>query len=271
MLRDTKHIIHPKADYVLPHSHDFYEVVYYISGMGRTSFSGKDYRYEKDTLAVLSPGISHDERVGNTSEVVFCQFEDKLGLNFQSRIFYKNEFNAELLELIKQKMLEIHKNYKNGAGDTEAMNKLIWDLNLHLFRLANDSERDKDKFVKNIIDTAKVFIDKNFTKAIDYQILAESLGYSYDRFRHMFKDFEKITIDKYKYSLRLGYAKHWLQKSGASVSEIAKKCGFSTSPRFCLWFKKEMDITPLKYRKMLGKEWYHDIYNPGDNKAEFLG
>lgn len=96
----------------------------------------------------------------------------------------------------------------------------------------------------------KSYIRKHFAVKIDFSILAESFGYSYDRFRHIFYEYTGMTLYAFQQGLRFNYAKQQLAVSDMKIAEIAAKTGLGSSVRFCEWFGKMAGVSPLKYRDM---------------------
>ncbi|MNR34949.1 Exoenzyme S synthesis regulatory protein ExsA [compost metagenome] len=72
--------------------------------------------------------------------------------------------------------------------------------------------------------------------------------YSYDRFRHLFKETYGVSPSEYILSRRIHHAMDLLRHTNTSITSIALECGFSTDAQFCTIFKREMGETPRAYR-----------------------
>ena len=59
------------------------------------------------------------------------------------------------------------------------------------------------------------------------------------------------TVKQYLFDTQIAKAKHLLSSSDISVTEVAEKAGFSDYNNFIQRFKKEVGLTPLRYRKSL--------------------
>jgi len=71
---------------------------------------------------------------------------------------------------------------------------------------------------------------------------------------HLTRGFTKetgVAPIKYLTNLRLSQAAKLLQETGFPVNEIAVRCGFTSGNYFSKLFKKQMQMTPLEFRK----EW----------------
>lgn len=266
-LKGTQYVTHPKSDYVLPHRHNCYELIYYIRGSGKTSIDGKNYKYKPDTLALIAPDVDHDEHAAEPSEVLCCQFEAVIAPKFPTQVVTKTDNTAQIFAGIRERMLELHRAFRSDALDEETANGKLWELNLLLFRLTFDAAEKKDNYFADIVAVAKQYIDRHYTSKIRYEILAESLGYSYDRFRHLFAAYAGETLNEYRSSLRLEYAKTLLRKGYRTV-EVAKKCGFADDKCFCKWFKAKMQMSPHEYGCVVGTKWRDGIFNPEESVGE---
>lgn len=127
-----------------------------------------------------------------------------------------------------------------------------------------ETEQILNKHEKTIklIEYAKELIKEK--PNLNHHIIASNIGYSYDRFRHLFKEIVGITPKQYQLETRLVKAKDLLLNSNLSIKNIAEKCGFNSNISFTNFFTKRLGITPLKYRKLslLSKE--KDLINLDD-------
>ncbi|MDE6659385.1 MAG: helix-turn-helix transcriptional regulator, partial [Eubacterium sp.] len=69
-------------------------------------------------------------------------------------------------------------------------------------------------------------------------------------FSKVFKETTGFSPYDYLLSVRLDKAKELLQKTDDSIQNIAFKTGFNSTSNFIYFFKKEMGISPLKFRKI---------------------
>jgi AraC-like DNA-binding protein len=104
---------------------------------------------------------------------------------------------------------------------------------------------------KNIgyLKLAYEFIDQNYTKDIDINVVAEHVGISYSYLRRIFKEENGESITTYIASLRIEKAKELLQNTSHIIKEIALQCGYTNEQTFSRMFQKVEDITPGKYRE----------------------
>lgn len=125
----------------------------------------------------------------------------------------------------------------------------IGDLALLLGQLADgvfDATDSPNRI--DVIRNAQLEITKRYTEIIDFQSLAESLGLSYDAFRHRFVAETGHTPLQFQLSERLRTAKNLVANSNMPINEIATNTGFSSAAYFTRFFKNATGMPPQEYR-----------------------
>ena len=114
--------------------------------------------------------------------------------------------------------------------------------------LRSTNAKTKNSYNKELVSRTKSYIKENYKQKIDFEAIAASFGYSYDRFRHIFAEETKTSINQYLLNCRLYAAKQMLISTNMSVKEIAIECGFKNNVHFNNFFTSKMNISPLKFR-----------------------
>jgi len=78
---------------------------------------------------------------------------------------------------------------------------------------------------------------------------AKQLNLSYDYFQHKFKAITGCSPQQFLIKQRLKASKKLLKEGELNCTEIAFRCGFSTSAQYSALFKKEYGSSPLQYQK----------------------
>jgi AraC family transcriptional activator of pobA len=82
--------------------------------------------------------------------------------------------------------------------------------------------------------------------------IAKKACFSYERFRHVFKEQTGVSPHKYLNDKRVELATFLMEiYPGVSVSSIAKECGFSGVSQFSNAFKAKMGCSPMDYKQKL--------------------
>jgi AraC-like DNA-binding protein len=95
---------------------------------------------------------------------------------------------------------------------------------------------------------AKLFIDKNFSEAIDLNQIADQANFSKFHFIRLFKNIYDITPNQYLTAVRIEKAKSLL-KDSKSIDEVCISVGFDSVSTFKGLFKRETNYTPTDYKK----------------------
>lgn len=254
------------GEYVVPHTHDTYEVVYFMGGEGVASIGDQNYHYNGDTIQIIAPNTLHKDISYITTKVRCCVFYCFGNISFSNSTILKDEHNKKYFDniLSQIKILEeiLSKSQNNKLIDSNSgilysdyetetkIDQELWFLILNLLNIVNNYN-NKKPLKNDFIDEIKHYIEKNFNKNISFEILAAKVGYSYDRLRHIFVEKTGLSLKKYQQSIRLAKAKIFLTETNYKVKQIAQKCGFASDVRFSIFFQNSVGITPLKYRRIM--------------------
>ncbi|MFD0716428.1 helix-turn-helix domain-containing protein [Paenibacillus sp. GCM10027626] len=237
------HVGREGGSHIDDHSHSNYELVYYVDGTGTTKIGAERYHYARRMFTIIQPGCKHDEYRTTDSEVFFiCFFYDHERLSLDNGL-YEDE-DGTVLHILQQMMGEL--------GSKEP----YYDLNLHgllcqlIVAAGRKMKRPAERETSEKVSYAQKYMEQYCTEKIDLFQLARHLGYSYDHFRHFFKEQSGYSPMQYIIRNRIQLAKQLLAQTEQSATEIALECGFSNPPQFSMMFKKDTGLTPVAYRKL---------------------
>ncbi|MCX7920471.1 MAG: AraC family transcriptional regulator [Clostridia bacterium] len=170
-----------------------------------------------------------------------------IGFLFNLPIEIKGGIYQDIGGKILSCMQEIKQEFINRKSHFQLrLNTLIVEIIIQIDRMLNASRKQDDldcfTYIKN-------YVDVHYNEKINFYNLAELSYYSYDHFRHKFKEFTGYSPNHYLIFRRIENAKEKLVRTNKNIIEIAMECGFSTSAQFCYLFKKYASKTPLEYRK----------------------
>ncbi len=113
----------------------------------------------------------------------------------------------------------------------------------------------KQKTKKNTANKIAAYIDKNYNKNITLEDIKKEFLFTKNHIINLFKREYNITPFEYLKKVRLNNALRKIEATSDSLEEIAYSCGFNDYPYFYKVFKKELKISPEKWRKQKwGKE-----------------
>jgi len=241
--------IHEPSDYVVPQAHNEYELVYYSSGKGDTTINGETHHFKEGDIAFIAPNDVHDERTYEQAEV-FCvlfTLEDK---NIPSSFI---ESNPVISKRIYELMKTIRDEYITQDLDYIRFSEHVIEQIIILIERYHNSRKGKNTIVSvdKLVEFAKEVIQHNYNSKINFELLSENLGYSYDRFRHIFKQTTNQTLKQYQLEVRFNHAKKLLIETQLPISIIANNIGFRTVITFSQFFTNRMGISATTYREKI--------------------
>ena len=235
----ASHFLHKKGQFVTTDTHKEYELVFHFYGGGFENIDGKNYHFNANSLAIILPGTPHDKFYAEVGDVVSLHFFAPNSYLKECGVFHIH--NEELHALFARVRDEID---KKNEHHKQMLTYLLGEILILLSRTKQTPAPDN-----NDIESAARYIDEHYRKKIDFRKLAADCNYSYDRFRHIFKERMGNAPRDYMIARRLSHAKFLLETTHQSVTNIAELCGFSNNAQFSAMFKRHFGEAPATYRK----------------------
>jgi AraC-like DNA-binding protein len=95
---------------------------------------------------------------------------------------------------------------------------------------------------------AHTYIRINFDRSITPSKVAEAIGYNTDYLGRIFRQTYGCTLTEAIHRRRINVACQYLMDSKMTISQIARKCGFTDADYFRRVFKRHKQISPGSYR-----------------------
>ena len=261
----------------IPHSHNFIEVEYVVSGSVIHSVDGKTTKAKKGDFFIINTGTSHcfyaDEGTDEpfilydlkfTPDFFDASLKDPQGFEALDNIFMfytlfhtrgahkpcisvtGNMFTA-FDELFNKIYLEFKRKEK---GYMEIIRAYLTQLIILAFRKAeNDAKNVMQDAHSRIADYINTYIKNNFASKISVKNLSEQVGLNSDYMGRVFKAKTGHTISETIQKVRIKNACAYLMETDATVSEISEKCGFDDERFFYKIFMRHIGTSPGLYRK----------------------
>ena len=245
--------IYGKTDF---HTHDFFEIEIVISGSGRQIINGVEYKLERGTISLLSPGIFHRMFCEPELKLITIMFDESMIENelipellakFQDRCFKMNEDEFfEVYTLATQLIDHINDKYNyNNLYVRNLLNCII--IKIIQSECTFDTIGNEERFM--LLNNAMRYLYNNFKDDPPLKKTASLFGYTPNYFSKIFSELTGKGYVDFLNALKTMHAKMLLLSSDKTVSEIAFLCGFSSISNFYRVFKKETGISPLDCRK----------------------
>ncbi len=232
---------------------------YTLNGGGTLKTENQIYTMKKgDAFFIATPSDTtyyFDENNEETEwEFIYITFEGKAVLPYYQYVINRlnNVMHLSEYHPAVKLLFDLYDKAKNGlikntfSADSEAFRFLC---------LLCDNEINFDT-MSNLINNAKKYIDKNYSKPISLAQTAKYLGVSQS---HLSREFVKYTGENpiyYLTKVRLEKSVELLNSTDMNLSDISEACGFSNDNYFSKVFKKHMKISPSEFRKQIRTQNY---------------
>lgn len=221
------------------HKHDCYEMILYVNASGTTYVGDLESSLCSGMLTLIPPDVSHADRYEQISEVLCLGF------------FSDSNIPAAILQTegteFSSIFAQIHQEWnRSDAGGIRIIGLLTEILVQRFLRLTQPPEEESG--IDRRIQYTAQYIKSNFSSDVDFRELAAGIGYSYDRFRHLFTQTIGQSPKQYLLATRFEEAKHLLRNTNEKICGIAADCGFGQSAQFVAAFRKYTGMTPTEYR-----------------------
>lgn len=238
-----------------PHNHPFCEILFVISGNGKTIIDGIEYNIQKGDIVVYNPGSMHEESTLSSSGFELAFFgitnfkindlpSDFLIDKQASPILHTGEDEERFYFYFSSLVDEVYDSKQYSDLIIKYWARLIL---IGILRLANISEA---KFVTNAIFTQIYqYLNTNFTKIESMDQICDDLNVSKYYISHVFKKYIGKPPMQYVTAKRIAYAKKLLSETDLSACEIGEICGYKDHTLFFKAFKKFVGTTPIAFRK----------------------
>lgn len=259
---------HTKESYTKPinfHSHDFYEIYFFMDGNVKYYIENESYTLKKGDILIIPPGKIHRPVIeGNTPYERYVLWlyshyiSSKEGLleiisEINDTISEKNtrliSFEGNALETMTNLFNKLHTEFLSEENLSEYISESYIILILgEIIRHFKQMEKVYDE-PQELIRRVITFINANVVDAPSLEELSEVFFVSKYYLSHKFKEHTKTTIHQYILMKKINLAKELLEK-GKSPKEVCDLCGFSTYSNFYKAFTGQTGISPKDYGKL---------------------
>lgn len=212
------------------------------SGITRYSYKNKEVISDPLHAVLIPPGLFHQwENVimGDFSIVSF-----KSDMEYDNIIPVKIDNPKELFKRLH--LLEHLFNSRQPYSKIECIIEL-YGIILEFIKSNNRPYLPSKNKLR--IEPVTDYIERNYTKEISIETLAQMTGFSVSHFRKIFTDIYGMSPKAYILSVRMENAKKLLPDLNLSISEIAEMVGYQNIFYFSRAFKNKEKISPNEYRK----------------------
>lgn len=233
------------------HMHDTHEICLVTTGSECQVFSGGNrWRFSGPAVILHRAGSYHemlsvdDHSEAYDSRLVYFRTEG-LPKEYLPKGLLANDCLILPLEDAGQ-LLPYFELLKTQQGQALSLALLLLLEHIAQLDACNAIRGDAvDSYIFEVIKTIRSQLSENLT----IQELARHFHVSESKLKQDFSALTGMPIKQFTTALRLRHGCNLLQSTNLDISAIAFQCGFSGESHFINTFRKDLGITPGKYRK----------------------
>ena len=219
---------------------------------GEMVINYKRYTYEPNMFIIMPPKTLHEINTLDNllihDYIVFTvdneeQFNKRVTLN-KLRYHSQAENFSTLIKVLFQEYLYMSVKSKNLVEHLLQM-VLLYSQTKRISH--HEYSRHELQLKKKFDEIRTSFYSKKYFPQ-NLKDVAEQLFLSVSRFSHLYTKFYNISPAKDILNFQLQYAKELLELTDLTISEISKRCGFSSETIFIRAFKRVFNVSPGKWR-----------------------
>ena len=237
------------------HSHDFYEIIYFLHGQATQVVNGKEISFYPNSIILMRPLDRHCflNQSENTVIVSLSVQSDEFELLCNA---YMPSLSGEILKGAEPKMYSISHllPYTNTDFEKLTSNEKEHEFKFLLFCFFK-SYMDSIEEMDSIPETLAYAISemkKAENLCFGIKAFTEISNYSQSHLSRLIKKYFDMTLKQYINELRLQKAYDWIVLTQKSIEDISEELGFSSYSHFYKIFKARFHITPAALRKEKG-------------------
>ncbi len=232
---------------------DSYELRYTLSGEGVLEYEGKKYTLKEGDgyfISCQKPHIYYSGKNGWKSTVLhinggLCNdFYERYEKDGQCRISKDTMPAFETMQFqVLQATQKVHpyQEYRINC----LLDLLLTELLTSTESLSTNQRGNSSEVISTLLD----YIHSHYPEDIVFEKMAKTFGISRTLLFSEFKRYTGFTPAVYLMKIRIRQAKLLLANTSLSIEAVSMQTGFNDAGHFSQIFKKEVGITPLKYRK----------------------
>lgn len=257
------------------HSHDFYEIYFFVKGNVTYYIENESYTLSKGDILIIPPRKIHrpvietadqpydryvlwiyDTNLAPHSGILrFLQELDRLtGKKNTRRVSFTGAPFHTLTSLFDRLLSCFFSTQELSIYTAESCMIFILDELMHSLRESSPATEDTGDLIRQVI----AYINRNLIDAPSLDELSSRFFVSKYYLSHKFKEHTKTTIHQYILMKKINLAKDYLEQ-GDSPQSVCEKCGFSTYSNFYKTFTRQTGRSPGNYRLSYSVRFQTDI------------
>lgn len=239
------------------HEHDYCQLIYTLSGDGIFYYENARYEMKAGCNFLIRAGETHSlvnsgTHTLKTLDIKFYLFEQKLLEQLDGMAPHLCMISRET-EIYWEKIKAESQTKSVFYKDVVRLNMTL--LLLHFFRTVNPEAYMEAQAVpenppdeKGFMQVFMRFIQQNYQKDLNLDMIANSLGYNKSYLCQIFRNYYDSTPMRFLYDLRIRIAKKLIRTTDYDLKQIAQMTGFKSIHHFSRTFSNIAGVSPGTYR-----------------------
>jgi AraC-like DNA-binding protein len=264
---------------ITPHQHEFFELVYVLSGSGVHCIGTTNYPIHAGDVYVISPDEPHAYHPVDGSELRI------INVLFMPGILDESMLNSPALAGLTE-FLYIEPLFREEAQFAHRLNlqgsaayrieTLLWDMEqeqkaaaagynivlrnmfctllvlmsrAYTQHLTQPDLKSEWRRRHRVVEAALHYIEAHHTEALSLDEVARHTAMSPSRLAHLFKEHTRRSILAYLHEYRIGRVCADLLRTDRPISELALEMGYGDLAFFNRLFRRYMACSPSEYRR----------------------
>lgn len=244
------------------HFHNVYELYYLVENEVIYFVEEKVYLVKPGMVVVIPPNRKHATFPVNNDiskryliylpEYFVEEFlkDDAVLLNRISSKPIIVDNDDKIIEHFFKKIIE---EFKKPNGSIAIQKALIGELLVTLNGYFGDEKKSEfssetNKIASGTISLITRYINDNFSKKITLETLSNEFFLHPSYISRIFKKKLNISFSAFLRNIRINKVMDYLRDTDYTITEIAQKTGFDSLTSLCRVFKKNVGMSPLRYR-----------------------
>ena len=261
----------PEPLKMYPHRHDYFELVYVLSGRFQQTIGNQWVTMEQDDLLLLDTSTVHTEYIAEDGVVQYLQIPKAV----MEAVFQEITRSKDLDEFFAASMLKQNSKYRYisyvncGAYPRALLEQMLREkvagepgnryvLFALLIRLMDwigqAPAQRRSSVTKSTYGDGKVlgqllqYLETNNWR-VDRSAMERDLHYTESYLNKVLRKSTNMSLTEYCIEKRLEYAVTLLTTTSLSIGEIIAKCGYQNKTHFYRMFQEKYGKTPLEVRR----------------------
>lgn len=233
-----------------PHLHKELEILICQKGTVEATCNGQTLLLQESEIMIALPNTIHSYETKDYCDYILFILSPSTLPMFKP--YFQKELTAPFLSKEQTKKITPFTQMllEEWAGDRnqELMLSYLSVIFSLIFKKTTFTEKAASTY-EDILPSILLYVDEHYLEPFTLEDLASHLGFHPSYVSRLFSERVHCTLTHYVMELRVSYAKHLLQNTEKSITEIAYECGFATQRTFNRVFQRLVNSSPREFRK----------------------